>query len=136
MAAVGLLVPLVPNAVEVDPETPVVAVPLRLPALVPSLLGLPLRLVPAVLSLVVPTFSLTWPEAVLLAIVAFESIQLSVRVSVPRIRQPVMVTRCGVELVDDAVPVVPRRVVSVCPLLVLDGVDFVVGCLSDVCGYV
>jgi hypothetical protein len=48
-------------------------------------------------------------------------------VSVPRIRQPVRVTRCGVELVDDAVPAVPRRVVSVCPLLVLDGVDFVVG---------
>jgi hypothetical protein len=71
-----------------------------------------------------------------LAIVAFESIQLSVRVSVPRIRQPVMVTRCGVELVDDAVPVVPRRVVSVCPLVVLAGVDFVVGFLSDVCGYV
>jgi hypothetical protein len=47
-----------------------------------------------------------------------------------------MVTRCGVELVDDAVPVVPRRVVSVCPLVVLAGVDFVVGFLSDVCGYV
>lgn len=36
--------PVVPTAVEVDPETPVRAVPFRLLALVPSLLGLPLRL--------------------------------------------------------------------------------------------
>jgi hypothetical protein len=40
-----VLVPLVPVVVEVDPETPAPAVPFRLPALVPSLLGLPLRLV-------------------------------------------------------------------------------------------
>jgi len=38
-------VPLVPTTVEVDPETPLRAVPFRLLADVPSLLGLPLRLV-------------------------------------------------------------------------------------------
>jgi hypothetical protein len=123
-----LFVPLVPIAVEVDPETPMPVVPFGLPALVPSLLGLPERLVPTRPSSTLPVFSLIRPEAdAPAAVVAFESIQLSVRVSVPRIRQPVTVTRCGVELVDDAVPAVPRRAVSVCPLLVLDGVDFVVG---------
>jgi len=39
-----VLAPVVPIAVEVDPETPARAVPFRLLALVPSLLGLPLRL--------------------------------------------------------------------------------------------
>jgi len=187
-------VPLVPISVEVDPETPASPVPFRLPALVPSLLGLPLRLalvpepldvlfplalpdalVPdplfpltlpdALFPLVLPDalvplflFPLTLPDAlfplvlpdallplalperlfplmvpdalvpltlpdvddvVLPAIVAFDSIQLALCVSVPRIRQPVIVTRCAaarvdeLERVDDVVPVVPPRVVSV-----------------------
>jgi hypothetical protein len=126
-----LFVPLVPTAVEVDPETPMSVVASRLPALVPSLLGLPERLVPAVLSLAVAEFSLTRPEvgaAVVplavgaavapLAIVAFESIQLSVRASVPRVRQPVTVTRCAAAPVED-----DER-----SPLGFDGADFVAGC--------
>ena len=100
------LAPLVP--VEVDPETPAPVVPFRLPAaVVPSLLGLPLRLVPALA--VLP----------LVAGMARERTQPPLRASVPCIRQPVIVTRCAALLVD--------------PLLV-EGADFVWS--SDVCGLV
>jgi hypothetical protein len=104
---VGFFVPLVPIAVEVDPETPTPAVRFRLPAAVPSLLGLPLRLDPTVPSLTVPC-----------VVVAFDSIQLARWAPVPRMRHPVIVTCCelraeALERVEGVVPLVPRRVVSV-----------------------
>jgi len=82
---VPVLAPLVP--VEVDPETPLV-VPFRLPApVVPSLLGLPLRLVPALAVL---------PGA---AGIACDSCQAPLRASVPCIMHPVIVTCCAALLV-------------------------------------
>jgi hypothetical protein len=125
-ASVSLLVPLpaplVP--VEVDPETPAPVAPFRFPAAVlPSLLGLPLRLV---------VVELLAPEAAGDAD-AFDSIQPELRASMPCIRHPVIVTR-GAAFVDRGDGV--ARSVPVCcdvsrdPLLV-DG-DFFWS--SEVCG--
>src|ERR1051325_238560 len=94
-----VLVPRVPTTVEVDPETAIPAVPFRLVAVFPSLLGLPLRLGDAV-----PVDEVCVPAAPL--IVAFERIQppafAVVRAAeavrdalVPCVKQPVTVTRCG-----------------------------------------
>jgi hypothetical protein len=115
--------PLVP--VEVDPDTPLPVVPFRLPvAVLPSLLGLPLRLVPAV--------ELAVLEG---AGEAFDSIQPALRASVPCIRQPVTVTRWPV-LLERSAGVARRSLPVVCDVPldppVVDG-----GCLwsSDVCGF-
>jgi len=127
-------VPLVPTAVEVDPETPPSAVPFRLAALVPSLLGLPLRLVCALAVSLLDVALL----AVLLLIVAFDRIHppafAVVRLAdvpcdalLPCIMQPVTVIVWALfaDRLDEVL--VPRDVSVCCPLL-LDGADRVVGC--------
>jgi hypothetical protein len=67
---VAVPVPLVPRAVEVDPETPAPVVPLRSPVLVPSLLGLPLRLVSALDTIQPPAFVVDRLDAVCVALLS------------------------------------------------------------------
>lgn len=115
-----------PTAVEVDPETPAPAVPFRLLALVPSLLGLPLRL------------RAVWllDEMSLLAellMVALDRIHPAGGVverregdalcdaEVPCITQPVTVTVLALAVAEVRVPDVLRREVSPCCPLLLEG---------------
>jgi hypothetical protein len=140
-----VLAPVVPIAVEVDPETPVRAVPFRLLALVPSLLGLPLRLAvwlaedrSLLAELLIVAFESIHPPAVAAPALAVERRAVGDALCatvLSCVMQPVIVTvfaeLLGVRVGD----VVRGAVVAGCPLL-LEGVDRVAGCWFDPCGYV
>ena len=132
-----VLAPVVPIAVEVDPETPVRAVPFRLLALVPSLLGLPLRLAvwlaedrSLLAELLIVALESIHPPAVVAPALVVERRAVDDALCgavVSCVMQPVIVTvfaeLLGVRVGD----VVRGEVVAGCPLL-LEGVDRVAGC--------
>jgi hypothetical protein len=133
-----VVAPLVPTAVEVDPETPVPVAPLRFVPIAPSFVGLPLRLTCALGAGVVLLAELLLAEA-------FDRIHPPVftpaadaladglcAMPLPGMMHPVSVICCGAVAAreDDGVRL---RVVVVCPVR-LEGVDGVVVRVPDVCG--